>query len=720
MILNGGGASGDPARNAYISIRGNDKASVGGSITIAAGKGIEGAIVLNTNNTERIRITSAGDTTFTNTISVTGFSTFYAGAIIGGLTSATAQMVIAPASSAVNLIRTNTVANNDYMRTTIQGGGASSNTRGAAITVYGHDYSTAPNLSGCVEIYPANNATAYVEIGSQNNTATTRFTNSLQTLYGSLSASGSGTFGKSIIGTWATDVNYAFFGTSNGTSGYALIQSSLTNATFLNSTNIVNIRNNNNDVMTFTSAAISFFQPISGNNTITSTTFVGNNFTASTLVYSNASKNIVSLANSDGYLKNTAGTFSYDNNVLTKTSADTLYSSIIVSTYVNTISSNLNSLSADVQLKLYTSAAFTKTSADTLYLSLTSGGIVSANVSIIGIVSATGNIRGVSFIGNSLVGTGDSLTLSNSAGPIFVIASSTVIRPNATSAIDLGTVSYYFNNLYMNSIKTNGIVLNGILSASGSITVNTISSAGKLFDVQQSGISKFNMDAATGYATFGSNLYASTIRGTSVYAAKDLSGDIGPAFYLSNANQATIFGGWFTASSAHSVSYFRNRNILYNDPSQTGGLGFHLYSSAANFQISTAALGSNAAFTVDQNGNSVSYGTNAANGFIGSNLSASTLIYADASKKLVSLANAVGFAYNNGSGAFTYDNNVLTKTSADTLYLEVDGTNAMTGTLNLMTGTSAKSPLKFTSGTLLSTPLAGALEFDGIDLWLTY
>ena len=48
-----------------------------------------------------------------------------------------------------------------------------------------------------------------------------------------------------------------------------------------------------------------------------------------------------------------------------------------------------------------------------------------------------------------------------------------------------------------------------------------------------------------------------------------------------------------------------------------------------------------------------------------------------------------------------------------------DGSVPMTGRLDLATGTTTKAPIKLTAGTNLTTELAGALEFDGSNLFLT-
>jgi len=48
-----------------------------------------------------------------------------------------------------------------------------------------------------------------------------------------------------------------------------------------------------------------------------------------------------------------------------------------------------------------------------------------------------------------------------------------------------------------------------------------------------------------------------------------------------------------------------------------------------------------------------------------------------------------------------------------------DGTVPMTGRLDLATGTTTVAPIKMTAGTNLTTPVAGVMEFDGTNLFLT-
>ena len=48
-----------------------------------------------------------------------------------------------------------------------------------------------------------------------------------------------------------------------------------------------------------------------------------------------------------------------------------------------------------------------------------------------------------------------------------------------------------------------------------------------------------------------------------------------------------------------------------------------------------------------------------------------------------------------------------------------DGSVPMTGRLDLATGTTTLAPLKMTAGVNLTTPVAGVMEFDGTNLFLT-
>ena len=57
-------------------------------------------------------------------------------------------------------------------------------------------------------------------------------------------------------------------------------------------------------------------------------------------------------------------------------------------------------------------------------------------------------------------------------------------------------------------------------------------------------------------------------------------------------------------------------------------------------------------------------------------------------------------------------------TSLDTSKLEKAG-GTMTGTLILVTGTTSIAPVKLVSGTSLTTPQAGAVEFNGTNLFFT-
>ena len=58
------------------------------------------------------------------------------------------------------------------------------------------------------------------------------------------------------------------------------------------------------------------------------------------------------------------------------------------------------------------------------------------------------------------------------------------------------------------------------------------------------------------------------------------------------------------------------------------------------------------------------------------------------------------------------------KTYFDTLYFALSG-GTLTGTLTVVTGTTTVAPIKMVAGTNLTTPVAGAIEFDGTDFYIT-
>lgn len=62
--------------------------------------------------------------------------------------------------------------------------------------------------------------------------------------------------------------------------------------------------------------------------------------------------------------------------------------------------------------------------------------------------------------------------------------------------------------------------------------------------------------------------------------------------------------------------------------------------------------------------------------------------------------------------------NILDRTSADARYLQLTG-GTVTGTLIHSAGTATVAPLQFTAGINLTTAVAGAVEFDGTNLYIT-
>ncbi len=57
--------------------------------------------------------------------------------------------------------------------------------------------------------------------------------------------------------------------------------------------------------------------------------------------------------------------------------------------------------------------------------------------------------------------------------------------------------------------------------------------------------------------------------------------------------------------------------------------------------------------------------------------------------------------------------------SDDGTTITLGGTTSVTGSLSLVTGTTSVAPLRFTAGTNLTSPVAGAMEWDGTNLYIT-
>lgn len=76
----------------------------------------------------------------------------------------------------------------------------------------------------------------------------------------------------------------------------------------------------------------------------------------------------------------------------------------------------------------------------------------------------------------------------------------------------------------------------------------------------------------------------------------------------------------------------------------------------------------------------------------------------------------------NGAGTYTNVVTILESGSFSTLHNTLDDGNGnltVGASTNLGTGTAATAPLKFTSGTLNTTPTAGVMEYDGTDFYAT-
>ena len=85
-------------------------------------------------------------------------------------------------------------------------------------------------------------------------------------------------------------------------------------------------------------------------------------------------------------------------------------------------------------------------------------------------------------------------------------------------------------------------------------------------------------------------------------------------------------------------------------------------------------------------------------------------------------AQAVGFTITKGTTPKTLtvalDASVSGTNTGDAASLPIGG-GTLTGSLVLVTGTLTVAPIKMVAGTNLTTPVAGVIEFDGSDYYLT-
>lgn len=167
IALCGGGAA-TSNRGGYIYVRGNDRASTGGTVSIVAGDAtsVQGDIYFTTNDTERIRITKAG------TISI-GVST--------------------ASSGTVNDLMLTTADGSDNQLLRIRGsgtGGATSDLRAAMVALHGNEY---PTNGGTLTLMAGNGIEGDVIFYTGASTERLRITKAgLISLYGNPTISSTG------------------------------------------------------------------------------------------------------------------------------------------------------------------------------------------------------------------------------------------------------------------------------------------------------------------------------------------------------------------------------------------------------------------------------------------------------------------------------------------------------------------------------------------------
>jgi len=129
--------------------------------------------------------------------------------------------------------------------------------------------------------------------------------------------------------------------------------------------------------------------------------------------------------------------------------------------------------------------------------------------------------------------------------------------------------------------------------------------------------------------------------------------------------------------------------------------------SASNTGIRNTALGHSALFGMSSGSNNIGVGYNAGSA-------------------ITTGSNNVVIGSNTGSTIATASNNIIIADGAGNERIRIDnagnvgaGTTAPTAKLHLASGTTSVAPLKFTSGTLLTSPQSGTIEYDGANFYVT-
>ena len=215
-----------------------------------------------------------------------------------------------------------------------------------------------------------------------------------------------------------------------------------------------------------------------------------------------------------------------------------------------------------------------------------------------------------------------------------------------------------------------------------------------------SGLFKFALVNATGSVTYWSNDGTSTA-GSQPTAAVTLT--------VANGLYAVLLGNTelthMTAIAPAALEYADVRlRVWFND----GTKGFQLISPDQRLAASPYALAAeNAALATSFSGSLV--------GDVTGTQSATAISAATVTGKLLT-------GYVSGAGTLSATDTILTainKLNGNDALKATLASPTFTGTVLLPTGTASAAPLRLVTGTNLTTPVFGSIEFDGTNLYLT-
>lgn len=409
---------------------------------------------------------------------------------------------------------------------------------------------------------------------------------------------------------------------------------------------------------------------------------------------------------------------------------------------VTTATANISSVSSAVATKITSSAAAI---AQTLgYVPAASGSMVSSQWTTNGAninYSSTGNVG----IGLGLSSPSYKLALSGTT-----LADRTIAINNVPVVYLPDQVSFTTSIAVGNGLRSLSYVsaLDGAYNTATGINAMMVNSRGS-FNTATGGFALAQNTTGGQNSAFGSSalftnttgMYNSALGYTALYVNTTGQGNV--AMGHSSLNQNT------TASNNSAYGYFSAFNTtiagnntavgaytLFNNKTKTEStaVGFSSMMYADDVSAATAVSYNTAigAYSL-QGSTTAASNTGARNTAIGhSSLRGMTTgsnnigLGYSAGSAITTGSNNVVIGSNTGANIATSSNNILIADGAGNERIRVDisgfvglGTSAPTARLQLSSGTTTYAPLKFTSGSVLTSPQAGAMEYDGSNFYLT-